>query len=193
MGLSINYKGKLKKKNQLNKLVDEVKDIAQVMNWPFSELDQDWNEKVDAQISEENGITSIKGNCGLKGISFTPHPCCGTINLYFNKNGRLSSPMCIAQQQSGKKVPEYLTINTQFAGPETHMAIIKLMKHLRKKHLDLKVVDESKFWDNGNKANLLKKMNATEVAWEQSAIDPNSMPKNMDGMLGKMDRILKKT
>ncbi len=191
MGFSISYKGKLRKKNQLNNLVNELKDIAEIMEWRFSMLDEDWNAAVDANIVTEKAVQKITGNCGLKGIAVTPHPYCETLNFYFDKNGWLNSPLQVASRKNKSKQNSgnVLSVNTRFAGAETHMAIVKLLKHLDKKYLQLKVKDDGSYWETGKADVLKKKVNAVKVGLDISKINADVSK----DVVAKIEAVLSKT
>lgn len=81
MGLSIHYKGNLLAKASLPALVEEVKDIAIIHQWPFEVYDCEFPLHRFGRKKYSNA---------LYGIRFTP-PECETVSLCFLSNGRLVS------------------------------------------------------------------------------------------------------
>ena len=154
MGLSIHYRGALTDKRAVYHLIDEVEDIAKAMKWKYKVLDQDWSQRPTATFdSIAGGGVSIVGELALKGISFQVHPKCEWIHLVFNASCVISSPVQVAMSAS-EGYPahaQWLSVKTQFAGPEAHIAIIRLLQYLKGKYLhDLEVTDEGDYWETGN-------------------------------------------
>lgn len=54
----------------------------------------------------------------------------------------------------------WIFVKTQFAGPETHVWIVGLLKYIQKHYLpELQVRDEGEYWETGNYETLKEKMN----------------------------------
>ena len=54
----------------------------------------------------------------------------------------------------------WITVKTRFAGPETHVWIVGLLKYIQEHYLpELLVRDEGEFWETGNHEMLKEKMN----------------------------------
>jgi hypothetical protein len=53
----------------------------------------------------------------------------------------------------------WVSVKTQFAGPETHVWIVGLLKYLKEHFMaDLEVDDEGDYWETGNLETLTAKM-----------------------------------
>jgi hypothetical protein len=158
MGVSIHYRGRLDNAALLPSLRDEVGDIAHSMGWPSTTLDDDWSVPPNAKL--DNG-GRIDGNLGLKGIQVIPHPDSEPLVLFFDRDGYLHSPMTMLMILDGTLEPEmaWVPMKTQFAGPDTHVWIIGLLKYLKKRYIsDLAVSDESEYWDTGDRRKLEENM-----------------------------------
>ncbi len=145
MGLSFHYTGSLKKNASITDLIDEVKDISEILNWKYHILDTDFPEVE---------LTDGKVDGNLYGICFSPENC-EPVFLTFLSNRRLCSPVSLRDfEQPVSEVPEdaYLVFTkTQYAGPEAHMAVIHVLKHISKKYLEeLNVIDEGQYWETGD-------------------------------------------
>lgn len=154
MGLSFYYTGALRKDASVDALIDEVKDIAEILNWKYSMLNTGFPdvELIDGKVD---------GN--LYGICFSPEKC-EPIFLCFLSNRRLCSPVSLDDfNQPIENVPEdaYLIITkTQYAGPEAHMAVINVLKHISNKYLeDFELTDEGKYWETGDEQLLRETFN----------------------------------
>lgn len=139
MGLSIHYSGYIRHKELIGPLIEEVKDISETLDWAPQVI---CNEKI-------------------KGIVFAPKGS-EPVFLTFNHNGRLLSPANIFIKDIYDDV--YLDKNliftastkTQYAGPDAHVAIIKLLKHISTKYLnDFELNDEGNYWETGDEKILL--------------------------------------
>ena len=158
MGVSIHYKGRLDDTARLPVLCDEIRDIADTINWPSTTLNDDWLQAPDARLT---GGGRVKGHLGLKGIQITPHPDSEPLALFFDRDGYLRSPMSMLMMLEGSLEPEraWVSMKTQFSSPDTHVWVIGLLKYLKKHYIpDLEVSDESGYWDTGNRAKLEEDM-----------------------------------
>ena len=151
MGLSFYYSGRLKKEASVTDLIDEVKDIAEILNWKYQIFDTDFPEVE---------LTDGKVDGNLYGICFAPENC-EPVFLCFLSNRHLCSPVNLDEfLQPVEKVEEdaYLIFTkTQYAGPDAHMAVMHVIKHISNKYLeDFKLSDEGQYWETGDEDLLLK-------------------------------------
>ena len=161
MGVTIHYRGRLNDIGALPSLIDEVKDIATTMGWPFTVLDDDWSQPCTATLRAGAVQPTIDGNLGLKGIQIHPHEECEPLALFFDKDGYLRSPMTMLLILDGtlKADKASVFIKTQFAGPDVHVWVIGFLKYLKKRHIaNLKVMDEGRYWETGDRAELERLM-----------------------------------
>lgn len=183
MGMSIHYKGSLADLDTLPRLVDEISDICKILKWEYSTLDDDWSEPVCSSLDRGGDCLEISGNLGLKGIGFKPHQDSEWANLYFDSDGSLNEPAYRALKlQEGEDISEqtFVSIKTQFAPVNIYVAVIKLLKHLKKQYIhDLEVIDEGEYWETGNLEKLEYHRNvindATDVL-EDALSDTSSKP-----------------
>lgn len=146
MGLTIHYSGKFNPSSSLPEMIEEVKDIVEIYNWPYHIYSKQFPKICfdDSSYNDE-----------IYGISFTP-PECETINLCFLSNGRMSSlpNLKIFGNSTDKTYKQYLymlSVKTQFAGSDTHKLIIHLFKYISQKYFqEFKVVDEGQYWETGD-------------------------------------------
>ena len=143
MGLSFHYKGKLKKPQSLKKLIEEVTDICIANKWKFTILDEDFPN--DTFTTEPNKNKAY-------GICFTP-PKCETTYLTFLSNGKLCAIYNLELNKKLEKLEDdiylyYLSVKTQYCGPEIHKMLISIFDYLNKKYLeDFELTDEGQFWE----------------------------------------------
>ena len=186
MGITIHYRGKIDDIQQVIPLRDELIDIAETMKWPYQVLDDNWEEPVTAKWESLGDKQEITGNLGLKGVDFHPHPDSERAAFYFDKDGNVLDFMNVILIQEGHfKLGEIgPSIKTQFAPPDIHMAVIKLLKYIKKQYIsDLTVVDEGSYWETESKDVLVGKLDFLNLKIDQVGGILNSIPKEkLDGL-----------
>jgi hypothetical protein len=132
MGLTIHYSARLKNPKQLPELVAEVSDICRSMDWKYHTFEPDENE----------------GEHDVSGIILNPHPDCEPVWLTFRPDGVLTTPIMEQMRKDGEYDFSGAFTKTQFAGPQTHIVVVKLLKYVAGKYLDeVKVTDEGNYWE----------------------------------------------
>jgi hypothetical protein len=162
MGVSIHYRGKMADISTINVLCDELALVADKMDWTCTRLDDDWSKPADATIEVTEKGSQITGHLALKGIAFSIHPKCESLRFFFDAGGNLCDPVSMTLISEGALKPEdvWIAVKTQFAGPETHIWIVGLLKYIQEHYLPgLEVRDEGEFWKTGNHEMLKEKMN----------------------------------
>ncbi|MCF8241789.1 MAG: hypothetical protein K9J16_10415 [Melioribacteraceae bacterium] len=143
MGLTIHYNGKFNPLSSLNKMIDEVADIAQIHNWKHTVFETSFPERAFNKKEFNNKIYGL----------FIIPPNCEPFNFTFLSNGRMASPAGLEfwsnyKNDEKEKYLYMLSTKTQFAGSELHKLIIHLLKYLRPKYFsELNVIDEGKYWE----------------------------------------------
>ncbi|MEK7255096.1 MAG: hypothetical protein AAB316_10145 [Bacteroidota bacterium] len=161
MGLTLHYSARLRKPARLPELVAEVEDICRSLDWKSHSFDETI-EVPAAAVPLEPGEGDPKP-IRLQGIFFTPTKC-ETAFLTFTPSGRTSTPMNleIAEDLAGI-TPEMVYsvhVKTQYAGLQTHVALVTLLKYLEKKYCyKMKVLDEGNFWKTLDQAVLKTRFN----------------------------------
>ncbi|TAN12067.1 MAG: hypothetical protein EPN37_16225 [Chitinophagaceae bacterium] len=174
MGLSIFYSGKIRDYGEIESLTEEVVDIACDLGWQST------------AINDEH----------LKGILISPEKCEPAV-FTFVPDGRLCSPVSIGFNKPDD--PFYYTIftKTQFAGPDSHIAVIKLLKYISKKYFsEIKVNEEGLFWETGDELVLRKQFdryNKMPDAFREmiSGLDPVE-GENPQSLADRIEEIIKK-
>ena len=161
MGITIHYQGQLKSTKLINRFKEEIMDISRIMKWKWQVLDEDWSYPATAQLSSHDDKLEIIGHLPLKGIQIEIHPECEPLSLFFNAEGKLMTPILMVLINEGKITDDnlFVSVKTQFAPPDVHISIIKLLRYLKKRYiLNLKVIDEGDYWDTDDKQKLIEKM-----------------------------------
>ncbi len=138
MGLTIHYKGKLNSPELKEDFCSEMKDVAGELEWKFTEY--------------------TGPGLPVTGILIKPHPGSEPLSFLFDSKGVMYIHTALDKKILNEMDCSYVSIKTQFAGADTHIAVIKLLKYIRKKYAnDLKVYDEGEYWDKGNEEALKAK------------------------------------
>jgi hypothetical protein len=141
MGLSFHYSGTIKNYNLIPQLMEEIVDVCAAMQW-----------EVDTLINEH-----------LKGIVFSP-PGCDPLFFTFHKEGKLVSPVLL-----GYKIepPTTISVKTQYAGIDVHIAVIKFLRYLNEKYfLKFYLQDEGGYWETNDEKFLAKRFKDYEEAFD---------------------------
>jgi hypothetical protein len=83
---------------------------------------------------------------------------CEPVILVFDHEGYIYAPWL--KQFSTKRFYIYnISTKTQFAGVDTHIKVIELMRHFNKKYLsNFTMIDETDYWETGDKAMVEEKV-----------------------------------
>lgn len=158
MSISIQYRGSMANTAEVETLMEEAEDIANIMRWPCEIWDEDWNRPPGVHFeSIRGGGIQIVGHSALRGISLQPHPLCEPLLLLFRPDGSMSSPFQLALD-AGEGYPQkqlWLSTETYSAGYLAHASIVRLLQHLKKRYLhNLEIRDATGFADSGDEARL---------------------------------------
>lgn len=189
MGLTIHYSGQFRKGSSLSELIEEVKDIAEIVNWKYTIFETEfpaWNPDENVQ------------NGNLFGIIFSP-PGCEPVHLTFLSNKRMCSLIGLkvwgnSREEKAKEYLYMLSTKTQFAGINTHKLIIHILKHINKKYLNnFFIYDEGKYWESGDEHLLQQIFIRFETDFNifENALDNNPMIEN-ESIEEYFERLLKK-
>jgi hypothetical protein len=143
MGLSFHYKGALKNPTLLKKMIEEVTDISQANQWKFH---------VFEEAFPNAAFTVDSYNDSVYGICFSP-PNCEVVCLTFLSNGKMDAfynfePWNVSINELDET---YLSVKTQFAGPEIHKQLINLFDYINKKYFEnFDLTDEGNYWETKN-------------------------------------------
>lgn len=196
MGLTLHYNASIRDKALIPKLIEEVEDICQSMNWQHKIRD-DVMEVGAAHLPFEP-VPGDPKPLHLQGITFTP-PGCETVSLLFAPSGRITSyiNLIAADAYPDPEMVYSVHVKTQFAGPDLHVALVMLLKHLEKKYLkDMEVFDEGDYWNTMDKAvlqhhfdNHTALINAFRSALEEETFSPEE---DADAIANKIMQIIRK-
>jgi hypothetical protein len=139
MGLSIHYKGSICNTDSIPMLVSELQDICESLQWDYHPID------------DEN----------FQGIVFFP-PDCEALFFTFHNGVQLASPVL---WDSYREALETISVKTQYAGVDVHIAVIRLLRYLSEKYFDsFECHDEGQYWETNDEAVLRTQFGRYEAA-----------------------------
>jgi hypothetical protein len=155
MGLTVYYRGMLDDHEQAACLINELREIAEICGWEKGGLDEDWTLPPQARVVVLPGLSDyrIVGHLALKGVEILPHPSCEPVSFYFDSRGTLWSVPGRALSLDQRERPDqtFISVKTQFAPAEIHVAIVKLLRYIKGRYIsNLEVRDEGGFWETGD-------------------------------------------
>lgn len=151
MGLTIHYRGKIDFIPDVEHLTEELKDFSDTLTWDSRLWNEDWSLPNTATIKRNLENIQIKGHIPLRGIVLYPHENCEPLSLTFTREGYLTNSigMALVAEKKLDIEKEWQSTKTQFAPIGIHIAIIKLLKYLKKRYIsNLEVHDEGGYWES---------------------------------------------
>jgi len=151
MGLSIHYSGRIKDYALIDAMQAEVEDICKSLEWPVQFYDAASSELRPGETAEVYSPDDVRG------ISFRP-PKCEPVYLTFLPDRSLCSPVKLIYYDpiTNADLIELVHTKTQEAGPDTHIAILKLLHYLKQKYFEsFELNDEGYYWEKWDKKILL--------------------------------------
>jgi hypothetical protein len=196
MGLTFHYKGTIQDTKRIVELTEEVKDICETMDWRYQ--NRNFEFEFDAHILQHLGFED-HSKILLRGIMFCPHPESEWVYLYFTEKGQLTSPATLqfVDTNSDPVLIFSAFTKTQYAGPEIHIAILKLLDYLNKKYnLSLDINDEGEYWETKDETRLKNNFERNGVLIDMVAHalkgTENAPAMTPFGILKQIENILKK-
>ena len=183
MGLSIHYSGTIWSISLIEPLIEEAADVCKSMQWKYN-------------------VIREQGDEGVNGIVLSPENC-EPVFLTFLRNRRMCSPINLKYQESyatNGLDPELIyttSTKTQYAGPATHVALLKLLKYLKEKYFEsFEMNDEGYYWETNDKEILVQRFNhynylLNAVGEVLSNIEQES-GETIDSFVTRIEQVLKK-
>jgi hypothetical protein len=183
MGVTIHYKGNLKSPDMVEPLIEDLEDICQSANWKYSLLEP-------KKLTKEDKEDMPAHFAQLRGISIKPHEESESLQFIFNEKGEWRTFMNLFL---GDKLPKgmknWAFVKTQFAGPETHIAIINLLLYLRKKYFKkLDIKDEGGYYPKKNIEDLNQRLGFINnaIATIHDVVEHGDFSENPEEMIEQM-------
>jgi hypothetical protein len=167
MGVTIHYHGGLDDPAQLDAALAMLREECKRRNWPYQDHDFEARGTFETYSVRsvpsdlpgmDDGIVEtddVELDTRWRGLIIEPHPDSESLALMFDPcNGRLMMLMSVDDSHS---LSYDLSIKTQFAPAETHVAVCEVLHRLQREFgaANLHVNDESGYYDDGDLDRLL--------------------------------------
>jgi hypothetical protein len=177
----IKYSGTIQDKSLISKLEEELIEIAQISNWQYEFIVENFNTltsaskkgkynnfSFDLDVDDEDLLTLNSSDVFLEGVSIMFDQNSEPMRITFDKSGKLAMISFCTTDTVGlnKKLVvkkyeflyfPYIKIYTNNA--DKHIKIIKILEYLKKRYIkDLEVIDTSFYWNNRDEEDLRVKM-----------------------------------
>jgi hypothetical protein len=152
MGITIHYRGRLHAPEVLDRICHELVEIAQLMEWEYHLIEDDLRQPRTARLEQMDKGVNIKGHLALRGVIITVHEQCERVSFLFDAEGRLREIVerIFAGEDDPVELPS-VHVKTQFAPPEAHVSIIKLLRYIGGKFFSyFEVDDEGGYWETSD-------------------------------------------
>ncbi|MHC4392287.1 MAG: hypothetical protein ACYS22_13375 [Planctomycetota bacterium] len=169
---------------RIAELSAEVADICTDMKWECHVFDGDWTRPAVTELAVLPSVTEVTGHLALKGVTFSPHSECESVQFLVDAAGVLRSIPCVGF--------DWISVKTQFAPPEIHVAVVRLLRYLKKRYLpSLEVRDEGGYWATGDLDALRGKLEFVGCMIDQVAADCAAIAEAgpSTGTSGKLERL----
>lgn len=183
MGLSIHYSARIRHISLIEQLIEETTDVCKSMEWKYNVIRETGDETV-------NGIIFSPENCEPVFLTFLPNRrMCSPTNLKY-KDAYVSNGLD----------PELIyttSTKTQYAGPATHVALLKFLKYLKEKYFEsFELNDEGYYWETNDKKILRQRFDhynylVNAVGEALSNIEQES-GETIDSLVNRIEQVLKK-
>jgi hypothetical protein len=177
MGLCIHYKGKIRKKESLPVLINELKDIAESCKWKYHIFEKEFPDSTDNQCSTLDE---------LYGICIIP-PGSEPVSICFLADGRMTAPMLhmLYANSTDSKEQIYLcmiSVKTQYAGIEVHRFVVELFRYLHSNGYFeyFEMIDEGSYWETKDEKLLQEIFNRYNLMMDNFALALETIPMEKD-------------
>lgn len=142
MGVTIHYRGRLRRPADIQPFIDELADICQSAGWKH-----DRHHFTDPEV---------------RGVIFQPHEKCESVQFLFLEDGTMTNFFALQFGQE-EKMPWTFT-KTQFAGADVHVGLCRLFKYFSDRWFEvLEVADEGGFYETMNREELQQKIDLIDA------------------------------
>lgn len=180
MGITIHYKGRLRQATDLPRFMEEVEDIANILGWPYDVFETEFpkNEFVSPADNKEYGLIITPEDCepiilvfDSEGRIFNPilkemfnqgvADDIKVITIQIDLNEDELVPVIKEDSHDGDHMDVIysISVKTQFAGADTHLKLVELLRYLGDKYFEnFKLIDESDYAKNKDSGDLSEKL-----------------------------------
>jgi len=147
-GITIHFSGTVADDESIEKIAEVACAEAQANSWRCQKVIGDEVTRLDGITAKS--IAQIEGSSdfgGVKGVVVNMHAMSEPLYLVFGPSRRLNN-----------------FVKTQFAGAETHIRAVELLRKVQPFFRSLEVVDEGGYWETGDRTKLEREFAGVEAA-----------------------------
>ncbi len=129
MGITIHFTGRVADPSRIDEVIDAAVVAAELRGWKAE------------RFAKETGTLQRSANGRqweytrpTKGVVVTPHEWCEPLWLEFDRDGVVQD-----------------FVKTQYAGVDTHVADVGLLRELQSRLESLEIADEGEYWETGDR------------------------------------------
>ena len=162
MGITIFAQGKINRIEDVPRLIDDLREIAEARKWKYHIIDDDFDIQPNAVLTpRDSGArgAEIKGSLGLKGIVLNVESGAEPLSILFDRSGVLTDMFQqISWIETNGSNERFSACKTQFGSIDSHIQIIEILDLIKKKYMtDLTVNDEGAYWETRDRRILAEK------------------------------------
>jgi len=162
MGITIFAQGIIDRIEDIPRLIDDLREIAEARKWKYHIIDDNFEVRPNATLTpRDSGASSvaIEGSLGLKGIILNVESGSEPLSILFDRSGVLTDMFQqISWIETNGSNERSSMCKTQFGSIDSHIQIIEILDLIKKKYMtDLTVNDEGAYWETRDRRILAEK------------------------------------
>ena len=162
MGITIFAQGIIDRIEDIPRLIDDLREIAEARKWKYHIIDDNFEVRPNATLTpRDSGASSvaIEGSLGLKGIILNVESGSEQLSILFDRSGVLTDMFQqISWIETNGSNERSSMCKTQFGSIDSHIQIIEILDLVKRKYItDLTVNDEGAYWETRDRRILAEK------------------------------------
>jgi len=162
MGITIFAQGIIDRIEDIPRLIDDLREIAEARKWKYHIIDDNFEVRPNATLTpRDSGASSvaIEGSLGLKGIILNVESGSEPLSILFDRSGVLTDMFQqISWIETNGSNERSSMCKTQFGSIDSHIQIIEILDLVKRKYItDLTVNDEGAYWETRDRRILAEK------------------------------------
>jgi hypothetical protein len=162
MGITIFARGRIDRIDDIPRLIDDLKEVAEEHKWKYHIIDDDFDAKPNATLApRDSGVpgAAIKGTLGLKGIVLNVESGVEPLSFLFDRTGVLTDMLQqLSWIETNGSNERFSACKTQFGSIDSHIQIVEILDLVKKKYItDLVINDEAAYWETRDRRILAEK------------------------------------
>ncbi len=162
MGITIFAQGKISRIEDIPRLIDDLKAVAEEHKWKYHIIDDDFEIQPNATLTPRDpGVrgAAIEGTLGLKGIVLNVASGAEPLSILFDRSGVLTDMFQqISWIETNGRNERFSACKTQSGSIDSHINIVEILDLVKRKYIaDLTIHDEGAYWETRDRRILAEK------------------------------------